>query len=69
VERGERNVTLATVEKIALALNVDAFDLLAQAKQAPTETILEINLLLAQQDKFGQQKALNILKEVSKTPE
>jgi hypothetical protein len=37
---------------------------LAHGKQASTETILEINLLLSQQDKFGQQKALNILKEV-----
>ena len=35
LERGERNVTLRTVERIALALGVDAADLLAEEPADP----------------------------------
>lgn len=37
IERGDRNVTLNTVAKIAAALEVDSLDLLQELEQCPQE--------------------------------
>lgn len=39
VERGERNLTLKSVERIAKRLNLDPLDLVAQEPQSPDDEI------------------------------
>jgi transcriptional regulator with XRE-family HTH domain len=65
LERGERNVTIRTLEKVANSLQVELFDLLCHGTNH-NKTISEINMLLMDLDQFNQTKALNILKEVFK---
>jgi transcriptional regulator with XRE-family HTH domain len=70
VERGERNITIQTLEKICDALGVHFFDLmyyhapLNHNSVKPNQIIIEINNLLLEQNIDIQKKVLNILKEV-----
>lgn len=65
LERGHRNITLQSLEKIASALEVDISDLFVyQAKMNQSNPILvEIMDLLLEQSETNQQKVLKILKE------
>lgn len=43
VERGERNVTLQTVQKIASALGIDAIDLLQEPEHWSATNLQQVN--------------------------
>ncbi|MFS0728341.1 helix-turn-helix domain-containing protein [Paenibacillus sp. 1P07SE] len=68
IERGGQNVTIETLEKIAHALHIGVFDLLALC-QKENETIRKIDTLLHSQDDFHQRKILTILNEMVKKPD
>ena len=68
IERGEQNITIQTLDKIAQAFDIDIFDLLS-ISQVPNETLREVQALLMQQDGFHQKKFLAILKEFLRNPE
>lgn len=66
IERGEQNVKLATIEKIATALDLNVFVILNQDIEPLQEYpwIQKIIGLLVEQPEYNQQKAFHILKEV-----
>jgi len=63
VERGEQNVTIKTLEKIANAFQLDLFSLIA-FHQEDDETMTAIMALLLQQDEFDRKRVLAIIREV-----
>lgn len=63
LERGERNMSIMTLERIARAFHVDFFEFLQIGKN---KTLIEINALLLEQDDFDRERAINILKELFK---
>lgn len=67
IERGEQNMTLQTLDKIAQALQTDIFNLLS-ISQKESPAIRKISALLITQDDFHQQKALNIVSELLREP-
>ncbi|TMV45095.1 helix-turn-helix transcriptional regulator [Paenibacillus mesophilus] len=71
VERGERNVTIQSLEKIAVALDVDLYEFFEYGKQfsAPgskNETLREIIVLLLDLTDQDLKKTYNILVEINK---
>jgi len=66
LERGQRNVTIQTLERIAEACGTDLFQML-QLNQPEDETILEILMLLMSRDPFDRQKVLHIVREMFRT--
>ncbi|MGW8444473.1 helix-turn-helix domain-containing protein [Paenibacillus sp. S33] len=64
VERGESNVTIETIIKIAAALNIGFFELMSLGGKQDNETILALHALLLNKSEKEHRKALNILKEV-----
>ncbi|GIN62307.1 XRE family transcriptional regulator [Robertmurraya siralis] len=68
LERGETNVQLHTLEKIAEALEVNVSALFDEELQQvfKNEVIRETVLLMSEQNESRQKKALNILKELYK---
>lgn len=69
LERGNRNITLQSLEKIANALEVDVSELFAyQAELGKLgdqhQVLSEILHLLLQQSETHQQKVLRVLREV-----
>lgn len=66
IERGEQNVKLATIEKIATALELNVFVLFNQDVEPLQEYpwIQKIVGLLLEQPDYNQQKAFHILREV-----
>ncbi|GAC42421.1 helix-turn-helix domain-containing protein [Paenibacillus popilliae] len=68
IERGEQNVTLHTLEKVAETLQISVFDLfdIKQRNALKNTLIWETVSLLLEQSESRQRKGLNILKEVFK---
>ncbi|QQZ64487.1 helix-turn-helix transcriptional regulator (plasmid) [Paenibacillus sonchi] len=66
LERGERNMTVDTLESIASALQIDFFDLLQPASMGSetTEYLLAIHLLLQAHEVNDQRRALFVLREM-----
>lgn len=64
VERGEGNVTIETIIKIAAALNIGFFELMSLGGKQDNETILALHALFLNKSEKEHRKALNILKEV-----
>lgn len=67
VERGEQNVQLNTLEKIADALHISVYAFFAQPPfdQLKNEDwIWQVVMLLKQQDNQEQQRAYRVLKEI-----
>ncbi|HZG16183.1 MAG TPA: helix-turn-helix transcriptional regulator [Candidatus Bathyarchaeia archaeon] len=67
VERGTRNVTIGSLEKIADALGVNVFEFFEYGQFAQTqeqEYVYKINEMLLTRDASDQRKAFAILKEV-----
>lgn len=68
LERGNRNITLQSLEKIASALEVDISDFFIyqyhSKKSQSNPTLVEIMDLLLEINETNQKKVLNILKEV-----
>lgn len=65
LERGERNVKLHTLEKVAQALTISIFELFNfqfEPKAQTNPSILEAVSLLLEQNEAKQQKAIKILK-------
>ncbi|WP_262362331.1 helix-turn-helix domain-containing protein [Paenibacillus senegalensis] len=67
IERGEQNITIQTLDKIAQALQSDIYELLTLS-QTDNETIRKINALLLTQDHFHQEKSFNVLREMLRKP-
>lgn len=63
LERGQRNVTIQTLERIAAACHTDVFRMMQLGGQED-ETMTEILALLLRRDAFDRQKALNVLHEM-----
>ncbi|WP_025852929.1 helix-turn-helix domain-containing protein [Paenibacillus ehimensis] len=63
LERGQRNVTIKTLDRIAEACRTDLFHLL-QLDGPEDETIVEILALLISRDRLDRQKVLNIVREM-----
>ncbi|MFD0716966.1 helix-turn-helix transcriptional regulator [Paenibacillus sp. GCM10027626] len=59
LERGERNVTIRTLERISKACNVDLFTMFKMEQE--DETLLAINALLLQRDDFDRKRSLEVL--------
>lgn len=63
LERGQRNVTIQTLDRIAQACQTDLFQML-QLDGPEDETIVEILALLMSRDSLDRQKVLNIVREM-----
>ncbi|MBB6673590.1 helix-turn-helix transcriptional regulator [Cohnella nanjingensis] len=64
LERGERNVTIKTLERIGAACNMDVFTMFKL--ESEDETLNEIMALLVQCDDFDRKKSLQVLREIFK---
>ncbi|GKS11328.1 hypothetical protein YDYSY3_23280 [Paenibacillus chitinolyticus] len=60
VERGEKNLTIRTVQRFAHAFDVDVFEMLS-LKTEQNETITAINLYLLPQSEKKQKKMLSLI--------
>ena len=68
VERGEKNITIGSLEKICQSLGISFEELFAGLgpAQKESETLQEINFLIREQPSFVQEIYLNIMRELSK---
>jgi transcriptional regulator with XRE-family HTH domain len=66
VERGERNISIMHLSKIADALDVELYELLLRNKESDN-IINAIALLVSQKNKNEQQMALDILSRIFRT--
>ncbi|GKS12819.1 hypothetical protein YDYSY3_38190 [Paenibacillus chitinolyticus] len=60
IERGEKNLTIQTIQKFAEAFNMDVFEMLS-VKMKQDETLTAINLLLIQQSEKRRRKILSLI--------
>ncbi len=70
VERGEQNVQLSTLEKIADALNISVDALFNQntfEHLQKDEWMWQVVMLLKEQDRQNQERAFRVLKEMFRT--
>ncbi|ERI07331.1 helix-turn-helix domain-containing protein [Aneurinibacillus aneurinilyticus] len=63
LERGQRNVTIQTLDRIAQACRTDLFRML-QLDGPEDETIIEMLALLMSRDPLDRKKVLNIAREM-----